>query len=294
MKIATVGRILWSAVRRTQDDGVFQLGGFLAYSALLSAFPFMIFLAALAGFFGSANDIQPVMDQLFALTPDAVALTIAPVIRDVLSRQNGGLLTIGIIGAMWVASNGIDALRVALNRAYDVDERRPFWRLIIANFTIVLVGAFAFIVLSVAIVLAPVLLKWLDDLIYMPPGTRVLYDVVRWSITLLVVLVAVVALHRILPGRRLTLSAILPGALFSAILLLSLAGLFSLYLSVVGDYSVTYGSLGGIIATLLFLYFAAVIFVFGAEYNCARLHFIAQRQIDETAAPQDLVVEAKT
>ena len=109
-----------------QDEGL-ELSGYIAFTAFFSLFPFVIFLAALAGFLGDRETADEFIAAMFDFMPDDVAGTLAPAVREVIGSRQGGLLTVGILTTLWFASNGIEALRTGLNRAYGVSEQRPMW-----------------------------------------------------------------------------------------------------------------------------------------------------------------------
>ena len=106
----TTGQLILDAgVRLVQHEG-FELSGYIAFTAILSLFPFLIFLTALAGFLGNAASADQVIATVFELAPPEVAQVLAPILRDVLTQQHGGLATVSILFALWTASSGVEAL----------------------------------------------------------------------------------------------------------------------------------------------------------------------------------------
>lgn len=248
-----------------------ELAGHIAYTGLLAIFPFLIFLASLAGFLGNYVDTLASVDATFELLPPDVARTLKPVIGEVLRSQDGGLLTLGLLGALWVASNGFDALRIALNTAYEFDEPRPWWQMKLGSLGAVIIGGFAFLVMSVLIILGPIIWKGILWISPLSQEDRWAYSLLRYGVASVLLFSTVLALHRWLPGHRMRFRSLVPGALATTALWLASASLFSLYVTNLGNYSATYGSLGGVIITLLFFYISAVLFIFGAELNAALL-----------------------
>ncbi len=248
-----------------------QLAGHIAYTGLLAIFPFLIFLASLAGFLGVYVDSIAGVNAVFDMLPTDVAKTLKPVINEVLRTQDGGLLTLGLLGALWVASNAFDALRIALNAAYEFDEPRPWWLMKLGSIGAVVIGGIVFILLSVLIILGPLIWKGILYISPLSQEDRWAYSLLRYSLASTLLFLTVLALHRWLPGHRMRFRALLPGALATTVLWLAGASLFSLYVANLGNYSATYGSLGGVIITLLFFYISAVLFIFGAELNAALL-----------------------
>jgi membrane protein len=247
-------------------DGLY-IAGYMAYTGLFALFPFLIFLVALAGFLGSQESAQQIIDMMFQHMPDKVATTLAPAIADVLTTPRGGLLTVGIVGTIWVAAGGVNALRVALNDAYGMDDDRSIFKRYLQSILFVIGGAIGIIVVSVAIILGPVLWKLALAFTPIDPANVVLYTVARYATALAIVTSGLIVLHRYLPARRLPVRVILPGALLTVVLWVAAASGFSLYLAYVADYNLTYGGLGGVALTLVFFYLTGVLFIYGATFN---------------------------
>src|ERR1700730_7904562 len=122
-----VFRVLYDAIMRfSQDDG-WAIASHIALSILTSLFPFLIFVTALAGFFGSKSLADEVAHILLQTWPPQVAAPIANEIHNVLTQTRSGLLTISVILAIYFSSSGIEAVRIGLHRAYDVRDSRPWW-----------------------------------------------------------------------------------------------------------------------------------------------------------------------
>lgn len=257
-------RAIWGFVR---DDGA-ALSGYMAYTALLAIFPFLIFATSLIGQIIGEEGIPPTMNFLFDSMPEHVAKTIEPALREAVAGRGSGIASFSAIAAIYVASNGFEALRVALDRAYDTSSARSFWVSRLVSVTFTLGGVFAFGLLVVSIILGPILMEtarqWFDyDL-----GSLGLWHKARYLIGVSVLIVFLMAIHRHLPGRRPAVP-VLPGVLVTTVLWIAMASLFSVYFTYVPSYTITYGTLAGVIASLLFFYMTGAIFIFGAEINAA-------------------------
>lgn len=269
---------LWLAVLHLINNDGFELAGYVAYTTILAIFPFMIFLTALAGFFGDAEAADSAIQLLFSYMPEQVAQTLAPVVSDVLTARSTSLVTLGAIGTLWSASSGIEALRLSLNRAYANAETRPFWIRRLQSIGFILLGSAGFLILPVIIIAGPQIADLLARYAPASDALRVIVGPMRYVLGGAAMLIGALVLHRWLPNRSLRWRELLPGALLSVVLVLSLAYLLSFYVDNISSLAITYGSLGGVIITLLFFYFAALIFTFGAEFNGAYLHFQADQQ----------------
>ena len=264
--------LLKEAGRRLfRDDGI-ELAGFIAYTALVSLFPFVIFLFALAGFLRNQGAADQVIDYLFSLLPREVANTISPIVDQIMANSQPELLTIGIVGTLWVTSSGVEALRMGVNRAYDAKEKRPFWKRRLSSVGIIILGAIGTLAVSLIIIIAPLLQPLVAEQKALPVWLVVGSTVLRFAVAAPLLATLLCFCYWLLPAPHLSKRHCWPGAWLATFLWMILASLFSLYLAHVEDYNVTYGSLGGVVLTLLFLHASAIIFLFGAEYNVALQH----------------------
>ncbi|MCP1337333.1 YihY/virulence factor BrkB family protein [Futiania mangrovi] len=261
----------WDALVHFVDDEGLEISGHMSFTALLAIFPFVIFLVALGGFVGDPEAAQRIIGHMFEVMPAEIAEALSPVVEEVLLRQRGGLLTFGILATLWTASSGIEALRGALNRAYDVQDVRSFWLRRLQSVLFVIGGAAGLLLLALLIVLGPVILRLVEVWFPLPASLVVLYTVLRYAIALAVLGGSLMALHRFLPARRMNTRDLWPGIVVTILLWMAGASAFSFYLAGFANYSVTYGSLGGLIGVLLFFYITGALFILGAEVNMALL-----------------------
>jgi membrane protein len=262
------------------DDGL-VLAGYIAFTAFLSLFPFLIFLAALAGFLGDRETADSFIEAMFEFMPDDVAETLAPAVGEVIGARQGGLLTFGILATLWFASNGFEALRTGLNRAYGVSEQRSMWWLRLQSIAFVISGGVIILFLSLVVVLGPLVWKILGPTVHQMLETELVFGTARYAFAAVMLFGALLLLHRWLPNTRQSFARILPGVAVTTVLWLLGAGLFAWYVGHLTDYSVYYGSLGGVAITLMFFYSSAVIFIFGAEFNA-----LWREQTGRQAPPQ--------
>jgi membrane protein len=194
----------------------------------------------------------------------------------VLEIPRGGLLTVSVLAAAYFASNGVEALRISLNRAYRVSETRAWYvtRLASLGYIVVVVVVFAAIsILLVAIPIAlrfagtrfPQLQEWLGGLINY--STYGIYG------TVAIVVIGLIASHKWLPAGSRRLVDILPGALLTIVFWAGGAFAFASYLSTFATYAATYAGLASVMIVLVFLYMVGVIFMLGAEVNAALMKY---------------------
>ena len=262
------------------DEGL-VLAGYIAFTAFLSLFPFLIFLAALAGFLGDRDTADRFIEAMFEFMPDDVAETLAPAVREVVGARHGGLLTFGILFTLWFASNGFEALRTGLNRAYGVSEQRAIWWLRLQSIAFVISGGLIILFLSLVVVLGPLVWRVLGPTVDQMLETHLVFGTARYVFAAVLLFGALILLHRWLPNTRQAFRRILPGVAATTVLWLLGASVFAWYVGHLTDYSVYYGSLGGVAITLMFFYVSAIIFIFGAEINA-----VWREETGRQAAPQ--------
>ncbi len=252
------------------DDG-WAIASHIALSTLMALFPFLIVLTSLAGFFGSKELADQAAGLMLQVWPKQVADLLSGEIHDVLTTTRGDILTIGAVLAVYFASNGVEALRIALNRAYSVIEtRRWYWlRLELIGYT--LVAAFTALAMAFLIVLGPLMLEAARRHIpLIVENNEQFLNVSRYGVTITALIVALFILHLWVPAGRRSFLQILPGIVFTLVASLVSGIVFGQYLArFANNYVTMYAGLASVIIALVFLYFIAAIFVYGGELNAA-------------------------
>ena len=252
------------------DDG-WAIASHIALSTLMALFPFLIVLTSLAGFFGSKELADQAAGLMLQIWPKQVADSLSGEIHDVLTTTRGDALTIGVVLAVYFASNGVESLRVALNRAYSVIEPRRWYWLRLESIGYTLVAAFTALAMAFLIVLGPLLLAAARRYIPLIADVNAtLLNLARYGITTLALIIALFILHAWLPAGRRSLIQIFPGIIFTLLASLVSSIGFGLYLArFANNYVTMYAGLASVIIALVFLYFIAAIFVYGGELNAA-------------------------
>src|SRR6201997_4060636 len=253
------------------DDG-WAIPSHIALSTLMALFPFLIVLTSLAGFFFGSKELADQAAGLFLQTwPHQVADALSGEIHDVLTTTRGDILTIGAVLAVYFASNGVEALRVALNRAYAVVEPRRWYWLRLESVGYTLFAAFASLAMAFLIVLGPLIIEAVRR--YIPlivESNEQLLNLSRYGITVTALIAALFILHAWLPAGRRSFLQILPGIVFTMAASLVSGIVFGQYLArFANNYVTTYAGLASVVIALVFLYFIASIFVYGGEFNAA-------------------------
>jgi membrane protein len=248
------------------QDEVFTWGSALAYAWIFAIFPFLIFLLTLAPYLpGSAK--QKVMDQVSHVSESSMGgqggQALAKSVSEVMSHHQGGLLSFGLILALWGASGGMSMTMSALDKAYYVTCSRSFikQRLIAIGLTIA-----AAILILVVVLLLPIGTAILSHLNLGMFGT-ILINITRYIVAIGLLLIIVAMIYYFGPCVKKKWQSITPGAVFTVVVWLVLGFCFAFYVTHFGNFNATYGALGGAIIMLLFFYINAVVLVIGAEIN---------------------------
>ncbi|MGM0888480.1 MAG: YihY/virulence factor BrkB family protein [Bacillota bacterium] len=256
-------------IKEIKEDRVTGLAAEQAYYYLLALFPLLILLLSILPYLNI--DIQTALDTIKTFMPAETMEVIEKNIINILSERNGGLLTFGFLGTIWSASNGMNAFIHSMNIAYDVEETRNFIKARFISIILTLGLVVAFIVMLGLPVFGKVIIELLQQVIPIPEETQILFSLLRWVIAVVVISLVLAFLYRFAPNKSFPIKYVIPGAVTATVLWLGISLGFSFYVSNFANYSSTYGSLGGVIILMLWLYLSGLIFVIGGEIN-AILH----------------------
>ncbi|MFC9597598.1 YihY/virulence factor BrkB family protein [Peribacillus butanolivorans] len=256
-------------IKEIKEDRVTGLAAEQAYYYLLALFPLLILLLSILPYLNI--DIQTAMDTIKTFMPTETVEVIEENIINILSERNGGLLTFGFLGTIWSASNGMNAFIHSMNIAYDVKETRNFIKARFISIILTLGLVVAFIVMLGLPVFGKVIIDLLQQVISLPEEMQSLFSLLRWIIAVVVISLVLTFLYRFAPNKSFPIKHVIPGAVTATVLWLGISLGFSFYVSNFANYSSTYGSLGGVIILMLWLYLSGLIFVIGGEIN-AILH----------------------
>ena len=248
--------------REIRQDHLGQGAAALAFYWMLSLFPAAIFLLTLLAYLPIPHLERALMRFVRTTLPDDAGALLSRFVENVLNHRRGGLLSFGVALTIWSTSSGIDALMHQLNVTWDADERRPFWKrrgvalLIAVCFMLLVIGAFGLIVFG-----------------------RVLHlRSLRWVIVCAALLVGIALIYHYGPNVRRRFRLVTPGSLMAlAMLIVASVGL-QLFVSRVGGFSLTYGSLGAAITLMLWLYLTGWAILLGAELDATLASYAAPRR----------------
>jgi membrane protein len=261
--------VLKKAIQEFQRDDVPGLAGQLAYYLILALFPFILVLVSLMGMFSSENLAEEVLGYFQQVMPPQVYEIIDTYTSDIISGNNPrpGLFSIGLLITIWSASGAFAALINALNKAYDVEETRPFWK--VRGIAILMtLGLSVLVLVGVLLMVAgyPIGLA-VADILGLGNVFELVWGIIRWPVALLFLVTVVALLYYFAPDADQPFRWITPGGFIGVALWVLASVGFSIYVSNFGSYDKTYGSIGAVIILLLYLYISSLVVLFGAELN---------------------------
>jgi len=274
------GHVLVRAVREFGEDAMSIYAAALAYRALFALFPFLIFMVALVAFLDMPQLFAWMQSQAAMVVPQESMQQVNQVIAE-LQTPRGGLLSIGILLALWSASSGVMSAMEALNVAYDVTERRPMWKRIpLAVFYTVSI-AVLMLTAAALMVLGPQAAQWVAQRLGLEQMLVTVWSWMRWPVAVLLLMLVVSLVYYAGPNVKARFRFITPGAILAVVIWVAASVGFGYYVSNFGNYDATYGSLGAIVILLFYFYLSAAVLLFGAEVNAV----LAER--DRTTPPAE-------
>jgi membrane protein len=248
--------------REIRDDHIGQGAAALAFYWMLALFPAAIFLLTLLAYLPLPHLERALLHFTRSTLPDDAGALLAGFVDSVLSHRRGGLLSFGAVLTIWSASSGIHALMHQLNVAWDVAEKRPFWKrravalLIAMCFVLLVIAAFGLIVF----------------------GRSLHLRLLRWVVVCGALLVGIAVIYHFGPSVPRRFRLVTPGSLLALAMLIVASVGFQLFVSRVASFNLTYGSLGAGITLMLWLYLAGWAILLGAELDATLASYAPRRR----------------
>jgi membrane protein len=269
-----LGRRLWAEF---QEDSVTECAAQLAFYFLFALFPFLFFLVTLAAYLPFApGAVDAMMERLGPLMPAEALKVVEGHLESLVNDSQPRLITLGLVVALWTASRGLDAFRKALNLAYDVPEYRPFWKTQGLAIVMTLAGSLLIPLAFALFLLGGQLGEWIAGKLHVVNVYHAVWSWLRWPFTTALVMLTLALCYWRLPAVRHRYQFFSPGALLASLLWLFTTWGFTQYVEHFGRFNVTYGSIGGVVVLLLWLYLTGLIFIVGGEVNAVLEHAEAE------------------
>jgi membrane protein len=261
--------VLKRTVREFRDDSLTDWAAALTYYAILSIFPALIVLISILGLVGDSAT-QPLLDNLNAVAPGPAKDIFTGSIHDLQRSQGaaGLLFVIGLVGALWSASGYIGAFTKAANIIWDVEEGRPVWKTVPLRIGVTVVLLVLVVLSSVAVVVSGGLADQIGNLLGIGDTAVAVWNIAKWPVVVLLVSLMFSILYYATPNvRQPGFRWVTPGGVVAVILWILASLAFALYLANFSSYNKTYGTLGGVIAFMVWLWVTNIVVLLGAELD---------------------------
>ena len=257
--------LLRRTYKETVADNGLGLAAQLAYYFLLALFPAVLCVIALASFLPLQNFTDEVANLLGRFAPPDVITLIREQMTRLGNGNNGGIVSIGLVGALWSSSAAMVAMIDAMNRAYDIEEGRAWWKVRVTA-VLLTVGLSVFIVLSAGLIVAgPQLADFLAGWFGFGSLFTITWKVLQWPIAFALVTSGIALVYYYAPDAEQDFTWITPGSLIAATLWVIASLAFRFYVVSFGNYEATYGTLTGVILLMLWFYISGLMLIIGAE-----------------------------
>jgi membrane protein len=251
----------------TLEDDCPGLAAQLAFYFFLSVFPALLFVVSLLGYVPVETRLAGAIAQLEAFLPQEILQFLREQIDEALAGRQGGLLTVGIVGAIWSSSSAVTAIITALNRAYDIDEFRPWWKRRLVAIALTVALAVFVVVAFVFVVGGGDLAAWVADRLGFGEWLARVWTIVQWMLAIVLVVAAVDLVYYVAPNADTPFVWVTPGALLATALWLLTSLGFKVYVQNFSNYTAVHGTIGAVIVLLLWFYLSGFALLVGAELN---------------------------
>lgn len=266
------GELLKRTAKETSADDCLGLAAQLAYFFFLALFPAVLFLLALASFFPLTTFIDDIVRTLRPIAPAEMLGFLEEQLRRLSNADSGGILTIGILGAIWSSSAAVVAIIGSLNKAYDIEEGRPWWKVRLTAIGLTLALAFFLLASFTLIIAGPTLAEYLASSLGAGAVFEWSWKILQWPLAFLLVSTAISLVYHFAPDAEQDWVWITPGAVIGTLLWVLISLALKLYVANFADYNATYGAVAGVMVLMLWFYLSGLAILVGAELNAEIEH----------------------
>ncbi|MDA9472595.1 YihY/virulence factor BrkB family protein [Enterococcus sp. 5H] len=270
-------RFIETTQRRMIDSDIGNTSVVVAYYLLLSLFPLLIAVGNILPYLHI--DSNTVLPYIAEVIPEAIFNDLEPAIKSLLTQRSGSLLSISALAALWSASQSINAMQTAMNKAFGVEQRSNFIIVRIMSLFVILLLLTAVVGVVGVLGLGKTILDILQPIFHFSTDFIDTFQTLKWPLTSLVLLVIMSLIYRVVPNARLSFRSIFPGAVFSTIGWMLLSQVFGLYINLFGSKISSYQIIGSFIVLMLWLNFAATIIILGGIINAVVKEYVSNEKI---------------
>ena len=275
-------RVLARVGRKVLDDDCPGLAGQLAYFTLFSLFPFLLFLVALTGLVidDPESVLRTLTERMQGFLPEDALTLLADYIDRTLRGASSSVLFFGILVALWSGWAAADAMVKAINRAYELRETRPWWKL--WGISVLMILGFMLVIATLAFVtFGPEVGGYVQRLTGLPEAFLALWGILRWALAFVAVTLAHDLLYYVAPNAKIPFKWITPGGFTATVLILISGAALNLYVGTFARYDQIYGPVGAIIVLMVWLYSTGLMVLIGAEMNAVLARMAEERKDTE-------------
>lgn len=265
-----ISTLLKCTAREVVSDNILGLAAQTAYYFFFSLFPILLFITPLLGMLVDANAaIGWLESQLGRAIPPESFTIISGIIEDVVFSESApGLVSVGAVLALWAGSNVFNTLAGALNTAYDLEEDRPWWKTRLISIMMVLLSGLVLGAGFITLLAGQQIIEFAAQLLRISRSTAMIWMVVQYTLAVALIVALAFLTFWLLPNLRQQKRKVLVGAVVTAALWIGATMLFRAYVVNFGNYNQTYGTIGGVIVLLSWMYISMVVVLVGGELTC--------------------------
>ena len=290
LSVKELAKRVWSEF---WEDEVTDRGAALAYYFLFALFPTLLFMTSLLGMLPIPGLMDRLLQYMSQALPGDAASVLQKTLTEVITGAKTSLLSFGALAALWAGSNGMASIMTALNIAYDAEETRPFWKrkLLAVGLTI----GFALFILTALVLmvfggkLGEVVAGWVG----LGEVFKIVWNVISIPLVMVLVAIGIALVYYFAPNVEQKWVWVTPGSAVALVVWLAMSAGLRYYVSNFGNYNATYGSIGGVILLMLWLYLSGVVLLLGAEVNAEIEHAAAARGDATAKLPGEKEAPAK-
>jgi membrane protein len=272
--------LLKEAIIAFIEDDMITHASALAYQIIFSIFPFIVFLIALLGFLNVPEFFNWLLAQAAAVLPEQGMTMLTRVVQR-LQQPQGGLLSFGVVLALWTSSSGTRALMNALNVAFKVKESRPIWKRFPLSMAYTIGVAAMLVAATVFLLVGPQAISWLAEQVGLERYFVLLWTWLRLPVVLMLLSLAVAVIYHVAPDIRQQFRFFSPGAVIAVLAWVAASFSFDYYVKNFANYNAMYGSIGTIIILLFYFFISSAMLLFGAEINAAIARHVQEQEREE-------------
>ncbi len=285
-------RVIKQSAREFSEDDMTTYAAAVSYQVFFSLFPFIIFLLALLGFLNLQSVFDSLLSEAEAVMPQDTFQTVEGIIGEIQDQASGGIMSFGVVVALWSSSSAVRMTMHAMNVAYGVEDR-PVWKKLPLSILYAVLLAATIITSAVLVFMGPQLLESIFQVVGLGSVANLFLTLWAWlriPVAVLLIMLTVALVYYLFPNYQQPFRVITPGAVIAVLVWVAASLAFSWYVSNFASYSATYGAVASVIVLLLYFFISAAILLFGAEINAETYREVAVE--DDVAEDQETATKS--